>query len=870
LTSLTSAQVGFGSRSDITNSAVFAESCHLADIDGDGDLDSLSASFIDDKIAWYSNDNGDGTFWTAVTISTTADGATSVYAVDLDCDGDLDVLSASSQDDRIVWYSNDVGDGSSWTSHDISGTADNAQSVFAADVDGDNDIDVIAAAADIDTIAWYSNDNGDGSAWTSHVVSNLADFATAVTAADVDGDSDIDILSASQDDDTIAWYSNDNGDGSTWTAVTISLTADGAQSLMTGDVDKDGDVDVFSASSNDDRIAVYRNTVGDGSVWATTTIASTADGARSVFAVDLDGDGDVDAMSASTNDDEITWYENTLGTGSAWVTHSVSTAVDGAREIVAGDIDGDGKLDLLTASANDSTVGWFLNTQPQIAINFSAAKVVTTAATGATGVAAGDVDQDGDIDVFSSSATNDSIILYENTTGTGSTWIASTISAAADGAQAVVAADVDEDGDLDALSASSIDDRIAWYENTAGDGSAWTTVTISSAANGATAVAVGDLDSDGTLDVVSASSEDDKIAWYSNDNGDGSAWTATSITTTADFASGVAVGDVNRDCDLDIIAVSRDDNTVALYTNDNGDGSVWTEVLISTTSLGVTGVNVGDIDGDGDLDVVTASQTNDTIEWHENLVGDGSSWVSATVSTAADSARAVAASDLDRDGDVDIVAVSANDDSVRWFENTAGDGSAWTTKLISSAADSAVAVALADLDKDGDTDVLSASSNDNRILWFTSLTNVVPMGCGVNPPGSITVISGAPVTGTTVVFGIDNPLGTQTPGASVPLLIISTAPWPGFPCGIPLPGFGMNGGVGELLVKTGAFAIKPFPIGSIWNGPGLPASVSLPLPPDPTLIGLSAFVQGLMIDLAPAATVDFGLSDGYRLTFVGP
>ena len=71
-------------------------------MDGDGDMDVLSASQLDNKIAWYEND-GSQTF-ALHTISTAASGARSVFAADVDGDGDLDVLSASGNDDKIAWY----------------------------------------------------------------------------------------------------------------------------------------------------------------------------------------------------------------------------------------------------------------------------------------------------------------------------------------------------------------------------------------------------------------------------------------------------------------------------------------------------------------------------------------------------------------------------------------------------------------------------------------------------------------------------------------------------------------------------------------------------------------------------------------------
>ena len=80
---------------------------YAADIDNDGDMDVLSSSYSDDKIAWYENDGAADPSFTARTIATAADGAYSVYAADIDNDGDMDVLSASVTDDKIAWYEND-------------------------------------------------------------------------------------------------------------------------------------------------------------------------------------------------------------------------------------------------------------------------------------------------------------------------------------------------------------------------------------------------------------------------------------------------------------------------------------------------------------------------------------------------------------------------------------------------------------------------------------------------------------------------------------------------------------------------------------------------------------------------------------------
>ena len=347
--------------SDIATSADGARSVFAADMDGDGDMDILSASWIDDTIAWYENNNGDASSWTATDIATSADGAWSVFAADMDGDGDMDILSASSEDDTIAWYENNNGDASSWTATDIATNADSARSVFATDMDGDGDMDILSASWDDDTIAWYENNNGDASSWTATDIATNANGAYSVFAADMDGDGDMDIVSASYNDDTIAWYENNNGDGSSWTATDIATNANGAQSVYAADMDGDGDLDIVSASHLDDTIAWYENNNGDASSWTATDIATSADGAFSVFAADMDGDGDTDIVSASPFDDTIAWYENNGAVDPTWTASDIATSADSAQSVYAADMDGDGDLDIVSASHDDDTIAWYEN-----------------------------------------------------------------------------------------------------------------------------------------------------------------------------------------------------------------------------------------------------------------------------------------------------------------------------------------------------------------------------------------------------------------------------------------------------------------------------------------------------------------------------
>ncbi len=801
----------FVSRTPITESANGANGVFSADVDGDGDMDVLSASGNDDKIAWYEND-GDGSF-AAHTITTSADGAHSVFAADVDGDGDMDVLSASLTDDKIAWYEND-GD-QNFTAHTITTSADGAHSVFAADLDGDGDMDALSASWNDDKIVWYEND-GDQT-FAAHTISSDG----PVYAADVDGDGDMDVLSASNADHTIAWYEND-GDAN-FTAQTIATydVPGWMASLCAADVDGDGDMDVLSADA-ECGIAWYEN---DGNENFTThTITTSTRMAVSVFAADVDGDGDLDVLSASNIDDKIAWYENDGDRN--FTAHTITTSAHSAWRVFAADLDGDGDLDVLSVSGSGGSdkIAWYEQVgSPTLASDdFGDAPDnygTTLAADGARHEAIGptlgptrDAEPDGlptpTADGDDSNATDDedgvtfpatirvgqldaSVIVNVQNAPSGAkldawidfnqdgSWggpferIASAVDvtpgdntiefdvpswaldgqtyarfrlstggdlgpsgAASDGEvedyqvtimppglasgdfvlrtpvtegvrepATVFSADLDGDGDMDVLSASDYSDTVVWYEND-GTGS-FTAHTIS--ANGAGSVFAADVDGDGDVDVLSCGGSG--IFWYEND-GNGS-FTAHTITTPADEFYSVRAADMDGDGDMDVLpGRSRSGTGIYWYENDGDEN--FTVQMISSSDGGRA--FPADIDGDGDVDVLSASSSDNKISWHEN---DGSqSFTTHTITTSADDLTSVLAADIDGDGDMDVLSGTHGLDTgtgFYWYEND-GDEQFTARKIGSS--HGAMSVFAADLDGDGDLDVLSGSPLDGEIFWL--------------------------------------------------------------------------------------------------------------------------------------------------------
>jgi hypothetical protein len=376
-----------------------------------GDTDGDGVDDQDDNCpAVYNPDQRDGEGFiqnNESVIDSAAGGANAVVAADLDGDGDQDVLSALKFADLIVWYEN-LG-GGLFGGPRVIGVQDAAEDLFAADLDGDTDLDVLSVSALYGgNISWHANLGG-GVFDAPREISGDVDVGTSVFAADLDGDGDLDALLTSSgwppSDHRVAWYENLGG-GAFGTQRVISWDVYSPYSVFAADLDGDGDQDVLSASNGDDKIAWYENL---GGVFGEQHVITTqADGARSVFAADLDADGDRDVLSASVIDDTIAWYEN-LGDGFGG-RQIISTDTHWPLSVFAEDLDGDGDDDVLSASFYDHKIAWYEN----LGGTFGEQRVITDDANWARSVFAADLDGDGDHDAMSACLWSNKVAWYEN------------------------------------------------------------------------------------------------------------------------------------------------------------------------------------------------------------------------------------------------------------------------------------------------------------------------------------------------------------------------------------------------------------------------------------------------------------------------
>lgn len=146
-------------------------------------------------------------------------------------------------------------------------------------------------------------------------------------------------------------------------------------------------------------------------------------------------------------------------------------------------------------------------------------------------------------------------------------------------------------------------------------------------------------------------------------------------------------------------------------------------------------------------------------------------------------------------------------------------------------------------------------SDDRGFVWATvdhatdfalGRFQALPYGCDVNPAGSLFVLSGEPHLGSTLTVAVNDPL--ESAGSTgFAGLFTSLQPDANYPCGTSLPGFGMAGPSGELLVNL----LPPDPVALVgpvlWEGSAQPVPFPLGLPADPTLAGIVVYLQGLVV-----------------------
>ena len=335
-------------------------------------------------------------------------------------------------------------------------------------------------------------------------------------------------------------------------------------------------------------------------------------------------------------------------------------------------------------------------------------------------LAAEDIDGDGDFDLLASlhsrfdapnglsEVSEYAVVWYEND-GTGAFSDQQVIVAARHSRiHSFEAADLDGDGDVDLM--IEWNDRVAWYENKDVHGG-FSVASVITTNDGVGSIHAADMDGDGDVDAVISTMTGElggTIAWYANTNGKGLFSTEpVSIRSTIGISHSIFTADFDGDGDLDLLSGERDNVRCTLasscwvtikgsgllwYENTNESGQLGEGRVINTAGTGAYGVPAAsavDIDGDGDMDVVAhdirlygsliltdAHISKDKIVWYENTDGHGSFSAEQLITTETWGVNSVVATDVDGDGDVDLLSSSSFDGTIAWHESDAADRNA--------------------------------------------------------------------------------------------------------------------------------------------------------------------------------------------------
>ncbi len=318
---------------------------HGIDLDLDGDTDVIGAAHDSGDIIVWLNDGASPPGWDERVIDDAFWRASAVHSADLDGDGLPDVLAASDNSSGgVTWWRNDGGDPAGWARQDIDDDFAVACGVHTADVDGDGHLDVLSGSWTGQEVAWWRNDGGAPIGWTKHVVEDDYNGSHEVFGADLDGDGDVDLTGVAGMDGEVSWWRNDGNDD--WVEQTIDGNFGGARSAYVADMDEDGRMDVV-ATGFDDGMAWWRNGGGDPIEWTRHDIDAEFAAGHRVEVMDLDGDGDLDVLGAAYSPDEIIWWRNEGGPEPAWTPFPIDGNTSFGMFTHFADVDGDGDLDVL-------------------------------------------------------------------------------------------------------------------------------------------------------------------------------------------------------------------------------------------------------------------------------------------------------------------------------------------------------------------------------------------------------------------------------------------------------------------------------------------------------------------------------------------
>ncbi len=265
------------------------------DLNNDNKIDIVLVSDLNSTLYWFEND-GAGTF-TQHIISSSLSNANTVIAFDMDSDGDADLVTSSYGFFGFAgltnYFEND-GTGN-FTNIEVFNQSTLVLSATSLNISSNTRKDIVMAHTQSGQLRWFKH-NSDATFTEQTPIDASSTDVAGLFAVDLDGDGDEDILAATQDNSTIYWYEQNAGN---FIRHQIASGANGGENILAADINNDGVLDVICTNPNSDKVTIYIND-GIQNFTALGLTANTLDTNNS-FAIDLNNDGTLDIISAASN-----------------------------------------------------------------------------------------------------------------------------------------------------------------------------------------------------------------------------------------------------------------------------------------------------------------------------------------------------------------------------------------------------------------------------------------------------------------------------------------------------------------------------------------------------------------------------------------
>jgi len=565
---------------------------YVRDLDSDGDYDIITNNIDDDLLYWFEND-GSNTL-TQHTFNTAFPANHYFEIVDLDEDGYLDIVITDGWNDIILtWLKNDGSQNFGYNELTSTFTSYTSSSpiIKIVDLDGDGDLDILAGSkSNGPSLYYYVNDGNENFAkLTLGVFGNILQ----IDAVDIDNDGDLDIVQTNQNFSFI--LVNDGNEN-----FTLELLGDNipepASSLSIADIDSDGDLDINLFFGQEGDVFWYEN---DGSLPFEKHVIHDPIfyGLVGLSSVDLDSDSDVDILTFDSQAKNLVWFEND---GNEDFTYSyISDTIGDIRGISTVDLDSDGDIDVLSASVSPSKMLWFENDGSQ---NFTQHNIDNGTSYSAYTIESADVNNDGFMDVVSGDFNK--LRVYTNDGNENFTEYVELDSNIF--FKDVVLYDIDSDGDIDIFTATGLKYAIIWFENDGTGNFTQQEITASYWADGSNEISIADVDNDADYDIIVAG-WNSYTRWFKNDGNEN----FTEDPSQFSSSNAVHVNDINDDGYLDILLRDgwHEADSLQNFT-----------INVIPDNYHRTDVFSVDLDDDGDFDILSTSKRYQQLTWHENLL----------------------------------------------------------------------------------------------------------------------------------------------------------------------------------------------------------------------------------------------------------